>query len=126
MKKITVVLLALLLAGCGFLAPTFDPNEYNQFVNMHSNMVFLKSECGTDYFTTALVAVKWDSAHLVTYTSHIVNNDEIAGMAKIIDGDVLELHARNATGMSQTYCELKADQLIIKLDRAMDAIGNLK
>lgn len=85
----------------------------------------MKKECGTDYITTVLNSIKWDSGNLVTYATHIPNNKEITEMAKIVDNDIQEMVTRNESGMSKTYCELKSDQLLIKLDEALDSIGAL-
>jgi len=125
MKKLYTLGIVILLAGCSMLAPDFDNNEYAYFVDINTHAEYLKSECGGDV-TGRLEHMKFKSARLLTYSSHFENNEEITAVATIIDNDIAELIGRNKNGFSKTYCELKADQLLIKLDRILDAIGNLR
>ncbi|GAG41805.1 unnamed protein product, partial [marine sediment metagenome] len=75
-----------------------------------------------------LSEMKFKSATLLTYTKHLRDNQEIIKFIEILDNDVNELlkRANAADGMSKVYCNLKAKQLIIKLDRILEAIGNLQ
>ena len=126
MKKLYTLIIVVLLAGCGLLAPEFDNNEYEQFVFLHTLAYGLQKECGGDT-RLYLSGMKFKSANLLTYTKHLNDNQEIVKFIEILDNDVNELLIRaNADdGMSKVYCNLKAKQLIIKLDRVLDAIGNL-
>jgi len=124
MKKLYLVSIVVLLTGCSLLAPSFDNNEYEQFVKLNSEAVFLKAQCGTTDMSTGLTAMKYNTGNLLTYATYLPNNEEITSMAKIIDNDVQELIDRG-DNMSKTYCELKFDQIMIKLDEALDSVGNL-
>ena len=124
MKKLYILTIVILLAGCSMLAPKFDGIEYNEFVKINTHAEYLAEECGTGGEFHRLKYMKFGSASLLTYATHIPNNEEIIGMAKIINDDILEMDKRGHD-MSVTYCQLKAKQLLIKLDEALDSIGNL-
>lgn len=123
MKKLYILTIAILLAGCSMLAPKFDNNEYNAFIHINTHAEYLAEECGTPVVHHRLHNMKFQAASLVTYATHIPNNDEITGMAIIIKNDIQEMLDRE--DMSVAYCELKAKQLLIKLNEALDSIGNL-
>ena len=145
MKILTTLLLATLLAGCSMLAPDFDNHAYGSFVNLHTHSVLLKVDCARPATVgVRLNKMKFLSTSLVTYSSNIPNNKEVTSMATIIDNDIQEIMSRNdikpvpgesikigtdhrttSSGMSKTYCELKAKQLIIKLDEAINSVGAL-
>jgi len=126
MKILTTLAIVFLLSACaGMLAPDFDSNEYGQFVNLHSDATYLKGECGSDHVVIGIRSMKYDSGNLLTYATHIPNNDEITGMAKIVDDDLAQMKKRSESGMTKGYCELKFDQLVIKLNKAIKSIGAL-
>ena len=54
--------------------------------------------------------------------------EEIIQFITIVGDDIQQMIDRdeNGGGMSETYCNLKVKQLLIKLDRILIAIGNLK
>ena len=105
------------------MAPEFDNKSYDRFVKVHTDMTYVQQYCGSASVYQILTGVKYDTAHLVTYTKNLRNNDEVARIAEIVDGDVQEMLDRE--NMSKTYCELKTKQLLIKIDEALDSIGNL-
>ncbi len=124
MQKLYILTIIVLLAGCSMLAPNFDNHEYSGFVTLNTHAEYLKEECGTGGEFHRLKFMKFKSASLLTYATHIPNNAEIIGMATIINDDILEMDKRGHD-MSVTYCQLKAKQLLIKLNEALDSIGNL-
>lgn len=123
MKKIYLLVAVMLLTGCSYLAPDFDNREYGDFVLINTHAEYAIKECATGIVYNRLHAMKFKSANLVTYTKHIPNNEEITRIATIIDNDIQEMLDR--PDMSKTYCELKTKQLLIKLGRALTAIGAL-
>jgi len=129
MKKLYTLTIVVLLAGCSWFAPEFDNVEYKELAELHTHAHYLQTECisGFDFDTQArLQQMKFKSATLLTYASYLRDNEEVIEFTKIIDNDINELITKANTGMSETYCELKAKQLIIKLDRILEAIGNLQ
>jgi hypothetical protein len=125
MKKLTIIAIALLISACSMLAPDFDNSEYGQFVEIHTHATYLADECGTDLATSRIDTMKFESTNLLTYATHISNNEEITAMAKIIDDDLAEMRTRADNGMSAGYCKLKVKQLKIKLDTALKSVGAL-
>lgn len=130
MKILTTLTIIFLLAGCSMLAPKFDNHEYSEFVYLSTHTKYLLEECGTERVFQRLQLMHSKTTSLLTYATYIPNNDEIIGMATIIDDDIQEILDRarpinKYDKMSKTYCQLKAKQLLIKLNEALESIGNL-
>ena len=127
MKKIYLLAIVMLISSCAMLTPPkFDNVEYYQFAVLNTHASWLKEECGTDAFPEILLKMKLWSRTLLTYGIHLQNNHEITQFITIIDNDIQEIITRyKEKGMSKTYCELKAEQLMIKLEITLDSIGNL-
>ena len=103
MKKLYTLAIVVLLAGCSMLAPDFDNNEYGQFVRLETHAEYLQEECKTGEAMPRLNAMKFYTNNLVSYTSNLNGNDELARVAEILYNDLQEMLNRNE--MSKTYCE---------------------
>ena len=90
MKKLYTLAIIVLLAGCSWFAPEFDNVEYKEFVELNTHAHYLQSECGSNSWSNPerLQQMKFKSATLLTYASHLRDNAEVIEFIKIIDNDI--------------------------------------
>lgn len=121
------ILACLLVAGCA-IAPTFDPAEYNRYVEIHTTAVDNKQWCGDFAMMQPAVAIlKSQTSALVVYTRYKPGNEDSHKMAQTLAGLADEMQVRYIKEKpSKAYCELKLDGIILGTQRALTAVGKEK
>lgn len=120
------MLLTLMLSACSLFPQKYDNHEYSMLVNFVVSVEQLRENCKGDgeIVKGLLPQLQRDARALELYTQYTPRNEEVFNVARILNGDVQELSKRYAQkGHNKAYCEVKADFMIKKATRVLEAVG---
>lgn len=132
MKRLYVLLFAVVLIGC-VSAPTFDPIEYNQIVEMAHEVRLSSQFCGATPMAALMTSnmlnrIKYQAGHLDVYVTYRPDRKELKEIVTIINKDLEEMQKKYSdidNPPSIAYCTGKLKILDSSLTRILNTVGGL-
>lgn len=119
-KKLSGVLLLILLSSCSLLPQKFDSNEYVYYVTLYQQSKYLSQICGdADLVKSYSNQMYVLSEQLNIYASYTGNKDSKLFASSIFN----QIKAFKPSGISMIFCENYAENLQTSLESVLKTIG---
>ena len=121
-----LVLSVLFLTGCASMSTTsFDPVEYNHWINVSHVAKHAAKACGRAEMTTAVAIVSQQVELAALYSDTKIANPLIGKSAKTMASLASELHDRYALEETPTtsYCKLKLELIDVGARRIAESLS---
>lgn len=134
MKHLITLALVGSISGCSwFMTQPFDNVEYDKFVRLQVGLTELKEVCSSNMLEIQVYPPRhFDMVHRLrglanetaVYVRNIPDNEEAILVAESLVGDFNEMKKQYDDGNgNNTYCRLKAGQILLKVESALETLG---
>lgn len=129
MKKLYALVFAVALAGC-VGAPTYDPVEYNRFVEVAGSITIASKYCGDDMapllIPSAVEHIRNQLSVVDIYVTHRPDRSEVKQIVTILDKELEQMQQTyQSSKPSVAYCKGKFQILSVSLTKVLNTLGGL-
>lgn len=123
-------LLLIFTTGCNSIfPPKYESNQFMQLVKIHTHIESILPQCKYPVIVEQkLHLLRWETKVFNTYSLYLPRNDEIYQISEILLSNIDQMLARYTSNNtpSETYCQLKSQQLLTNITNTLQTIGNLQ